>query len=145
MTSTPTKSRGAEKPWMVYKKKDGSRDKLYEPGWPGTLDDEEIERLQQALVTDPDLAYWWGWRPGMKRRAVAAIERVAMCGDPENREHNRRLVREFSRKAQEGTESQSACVKKSDNPSPPRDHGGRLKHGNLRWSGWLELVWESTR
>jgi hypothetical protein len=96
-----------EKPWDVYRKKDGSRDKLYEPGWAGELTPEETERLQQALATDPDLAYWWGWKPRMKRRAVAAIERVAAHGDPENRGHNVKLVREVGRRAKADTESAS--------------------------------------
>jgi hypothetical protein len=110
--TVPTKSRGAEKPWMVYKHKDGSRDKLYEPGWAGELIPEEIERLQQALTRDPDLSYWWGWRPGMRRRAAVAIERVACYGDPESRSVNVALVREFSRRPKLGDECDSAKVKK---------------------------------
>ena len=147
MVNPATKTRGQDKPWMVYKKSDGSRDKLYEPGWAGTLDDDEVERLQQALAADKDLAYWWGWRPaGMKRRAVAAIERVAMYGDPDNRSHDVKLVREFSKKAQQGNESPSSCVKKSVDPGSARLlDGGRLNRGKLRCCGWLALVWESRR
>src|SRR5918996_5174749 len=99
MTNTLPKPKDESKPWDVYKNPDGSKNKLYQPGWPGELTPEETERLQQALATDPDLAFWWGWRPGMKRRAVAAIERVAMYGDPENRSHNVKLVREAGRGA----------------------------------------------
>jgi hypothetical protein len=120
MTSVPTKSCGADKPWVVYKHKDGSRDKLYEPGWEGTLDDDEVERLQQALATDPNLAYWWGWRPRMRRRAVAAIERVACFGDPEIRSVNVRLVREAGRRAKADTKSAPARVKQSNTPAPAR-------------------------
>jgi hypothetical protein len=109
---------GLGKPWMAYRKPDGSRDKLYEPGWPGELTPEELERLQDALTKDPDLARWWAWRPTMRRRAAAAIERVACYGDPESRQHNVKLVREFSRRATEGNESDSAKVKKSANPVP---------------------------
>jgi hypothetical protein len=112
--------RSQEKPWLVYHKPDGSRDKLYEPGWAGESNSEELASLQEALEKDLDLAWWWGWRRGMKRRAVAAIERVAANGDPENRAANVKLVREFSRKAQASHESASPCVKKSDSPSPPR-------------------------
>jgi hypothetical protein len=102
-----SKVRTTEKPWMIYKKSDGSRDKLFEPGWSGSLDGGEVERLQEALAKDPDLAYWWGWKPRMKRRAVAAIERVACFGDPEIRSVNVRLVREAARRAQGGSESAS--------------------------------------
>ncbi|HZA25720.1 MAG TPA: hypothetical protein VFA32_24510 [Dehalococcoidia bacterium] len=125
MVNLVTKPREAEKRWVVYKHKDGSRDKLYEPGWAGTLDDAEVERLQQALATDRDLARWWGWRPRMKRRAVAAIERVASHGDPDNRAHNVKLVREFSKKGQQGNESLSARVKKSVDPGSARPPGRR--------------------
>jgi hypothetical protein len=117
------KTRNPDKPWMTYRKPDGTRDKLYEPGWAGELTPEETERLQQALATDPDLAYWWGWRPGMKRRAVAAIERVAMYGDPENRAHNVRLVREAGRRPKAGNESSSAKVKQPVTPAPARPQG----------------------
>jgi hypothetical protein len=77
MTSVSTKSSGAERPWMVYKHKDGSRNKLFEPGWGGEITPEETECLQGALAKDPDLARWWGWKPRMRRRAVAAIERLS--------------------------------------------------------------------
>ena len=80
MVNAATKTREVQKPWEIYRKPDGSQDKLYEPGFAGTLDDDEVERLQHALATDTDLAYWWDWRPGMKRRAAAAIERVAAQG-----------------------------------------------------------------
>jgi hypothetical protein len=109
-----------EKPWDVYRKPDGTPDKLYEPGWAGTLDDDEVDRLKDALAKDPDLARWWGWRPAMKRRAVVAIERVAMYGDPENRAHNVRLVREAGRRPKAGNESSSAKVKQPVTPAPAR-------------------------
>jgi hypothetical protein len=115
-----TKPREAEKPWMLYKKGEGSRYKLFEPGYAGTLDDKELERLQQALSTDPDLARVWGWRPAMKRRAAVAIERVAMYGSPDDIALNRKLVREFSKKAQQGNESSSPRVKNTGNSRPPR-------------------------
>jgi hypothetical protein len=129
MTRVPTKSSGAERPWTVYKHKDGSRDKLYELGWAGELTPEEIDCLQDALTKDPGLAYWWGWRPGMKRRAVAAIERVAMNGAPDDRGHNVRLVREAGRRPKVDTESVLARVKKAVIPSPPR-------MGRRKVEGW---------
>jgi hypothetical protein len=105
---------------MVYRKPDGSRNKIYEPGWAGTLGDAEVELLQQALMNDDQLSYWWGFRPRLKRRAGAAIERVAMHGDPENRSHNSRLVREAGRRAKEDNESDSVKVKKQVGGSAPR-------------------------
>jgi DNA-binding NarL/FixJ family response regulator len=56
----------------------------------------------------------------MKRRAAVAIERVAYNGSPDDIALNRKLVREFSRKAPQGNESSSVCVKKSTSPAPPR-------------------------
>jgi hypothetical protein len=111
MVTTLPKPKEQTRLWMVYKKSDGSRDKLFIPGWAGELTEEETLRLQEALLADGQLAYSWGWRPGMKRRAITAIERVAMFGDPDNRSANVRLVREFSKKAQEGSESSPAKVK----------------------------------
>lgn len=108
------------KPWVLYKRKDGSRDKLYEPGYQGELTQEEIELLQDALHRDPDLAYWWGWRPGMKRRAVDSIKRVAYYGDPENRSHNVKLVREANRRAKAGSEDGTVCVTKPVTLPVPR-------------------------
>jgi hypothetical protein len=112
MANAATKARETERAWEKYRKPDGSRDKLYEPGWAGELAEEETERLQEALMSDDQLSYWWGWRPGMKRRAVAAIERVAMFGDPESRAHNVKLVREAGRRAKAGNESPTPKVKK---------------------------------
>jgi hypothetical protein len=120
MVSTSTKARDTEKPWMVYKKSDRSRDKLFEPGWAGELTEEETERLQEALMSDDQLSYWWGWKPGMKRRAVAAIERVAYFGSPESRAHNVKLVREAGRRPREGNEGGSSRVTKAGAVSPPR-------------------------
>jgi hypothetical protein len=120
MVNAATKLNGQDNPWMVYRKPDGSRDKLYEPGWAGELDSLELSKLQEALSTDPDLAYWWGWRPGMKRRAVDSIKRVAMYGDPESRAHNVKLVREANRRAKADSEDAAVCVTKAVTPPPPR-------------------------
>jgi hypothetical protein len=109
-----------ERPWMLYRKPDGSLDKIFQPGWAGELDSSELSRLQQALTTDPDLARVWGWRPSMKRRAAVAIERVAYLGAPDDIALNRRLVREFSRKPKEDHETPPSCVKKAPTPVQPR-------------------------
>ena len=126
-TATRLQGQAQEKPWEKYRGEPGWKDLI--PGYAGSLNDDQLAYIQDKLYSDPDLARWWGWRPGMKRRAVAAIERVAMYGDPDNRAHNVKLVREFSRRAPEGHESASPCVKKSDKPSPPRK-------GRKRVEGW---------
>jgi hypothetical protein len=116
-----------ERPWMVYKKKDGSTDRIFEPGWAGALGDDELDRLQKALAADPDLARVWGWRPSMKRRAAVAIERVAANGDPENIAYNRKLVRQFSKKVQEDNEGDFPKVKQSIPPAQPRPGRPRIQ------------------
>jgi len=107
-----------DKPWHQYRREPNWKD--LEPGYAGTLDDDQLAYIQERLKSDDSLSYWWGWRPGMKRRAVAAIERVAMCGSPEDRALNVRLVREFSRKPKLANESDSAKVKKDSALVSPR-------------------------
>jgi hypothetical protein len=117
-----TKARDPDKPkpWMVYKHKDGSRDKLFEPGWAGELMPEEIERLQQALHRDPDLSFWWGYRRKAKRRPVDSIKRVALHGSPESRSHNVSLARGANRRAKADSGVGDSCVTKALIPPPPR-------------------------
>jgi DNA-binding NarL/FixJ family response regulator len=116
-----------ERPWTLYKKADGSTDKLYQPGWAGSLGEDELERLQKVLAADPDLARVWGWRPSMKRRAVAAIERVAYDGSPDDIAHNRKLVRQFSKKAKEGDEAAPSKVKQPITQPPARPGRPRIE------------------
>jgi hypothetical protein len=116
-----------ERPWMVYKKKDGRVDKLFQPGWAGQLGQDELERLQQALLADADLSRVWGWRPAMERRATVASERVAYNGAPDDIAHNRKLVREFSRKPKEDNEGDSPKVKQSITPPPGRPGRPRIE------------------
>jgi hypothetical protein len=120
------------KPWRLYKKPDGTRDKLYEPGYIGTPTDEEIEQLQEALYKDDALSYWWGFRPRMKRRPEAALRRVMMHGDPDNRSHNVSLVRQSSRAGKEDAGSLDSCVTKP--VTPPSAPLGRKR----------KETWEST-
>jgi DNA-binding NarL/FixJ family response regulator len=120
-------AKDVERPWTVYKQKNGAQDRIMEPGWAGQLGRDELERLQQALATDPDLARVWGWRPSMKRRATAAIERVAVYGSPDDIALNRKLVREFSRTAQQGNERDSLKVKQSTAPAPARPGRRRIE------------------
>ena len=95
MVTAPEKPRPGkvekEKPWQRYRGEGGKN--LLEPGWAGTLDDEELVYIQEKLMADPDLSYWWGFRPGQKTRPEAAIRRVAMDGDPDHRQSNRKLAR----------------------------------------------------
>lgn len=114
-----------DKPWHQYRREPQHR--LLEPGWPGSVGDDELVYIQERLKSDDSLSYWWGFRPGMKRRSAAAIERVAMHGDPDNRSHNVKLVREFSRRAQEGNEGDSPKVKQSINPAPARPGRSRIE------------------
>jgi hypothetical protein len=116
-----------QRPWMVYKQKNGAQDRIMEPGWAGELGQDELARLQKALMNDPDLARVWGWRPSMKRRAAVAIERVASNRDPSNIAHNRKLVRERSRRPQEDNESDSPKVKQSGTPAQARPGRPRIE------------------
>ncbi len=60
--------------------------KLLEPGYWGSLEDEELEFIQKALENNPKLSFAWGFQPVQKSRAPDAIRRVAMLGDPKDRE-----------------------------------------------------------
>jgi hypothetical protein len=115
------------RPWSLYKKPNGDVDKLYEPGWAGVLGDDELERLQQALMHDPDLARVWGWRPSMRRRAAVAVARVAYHGSPDDIAHNRKLVREFSKKVKEDSKDDPPKVKQFDTPAPARPGRPRIE------------------
>jgi hypothetical protein len=79
------------RPWERYRGEPLGR--LLEPGFAGSLDDDELVYIQEKLKANPDLAYWWGWRPGQKSRAEAAIRRVAMYGDSDYRAANIKLAR----------------------------------------------------
>jgi hypothetical protein len=116
-----------QRPWMLYKKPNGSTDRIFEPGWAGELGQDELERLQQALFTDPDLARVWGFRPSLKRRAVAAVERVAAWGAPDDIALNRRLVREFNKQAEQGNESGDLKVKQLPAQAPARPGRPRIE------------------
>jgi len=67
--------------------------RLLEPGWAGSLTDEELTFIQSKLFTDAILCKQWGFRPSQKTRPEEAIRRVAMDGDPDGTAHNRRLAR----------------------------------------------------
>jgi hypothetical protein len=79
-----------ERPISIPKK---ARKRLLEPGYWGYLEEEEVEFIQAALQENPDLSYAWGFHPVQKTRSPAAIRRVAMWGDPKNREVNTKLIR----------------------------------------------------
>ncbi len=67
--------------------------KLLEPGYWGTLEEEELEFIQKALENNPKLSFAWGFQPVQKSRAPEAIRRVAMWGDPKDREINTKVIR----------------------------------------------------
>ena len=67
--------------------------KLLEPGYWGSLEDEELEIIQRALENNPKLSFAWGFQPVQKSRAPDAIRRVAMWGDPKDREINIKVIR----------------------------------------------------
>jgi hypothetical protein len=83
-------------PWHQYRGEPNWR--LLEPGWGGTLDDDELQFIQCKLQADPSLAFVWGFRPGQKTRSEAAVRRISMWGDPDCRGTNVRLAR--TRKAE---------------------------------------------
>ena len=66
--------------------------KLLEPGYWGSLEDVELEIIQSALQNNPKLSFAWGFQPVQKSRAPDAIRRVAMWGDPKDREINTRVI-----------------------------------------------------
>ena len=57
------------------------------------VEDGELSFIQQALLKDPTLSAWWGFRPRSKRQPIEAIRRVAMDGNPDNQSENRYLAR----------------------------------------------------
>jgi len=70
-----------------------ARRKLLEPGYWGSLEEEELEFIQSAHQRNPKLSFAWGFQPVQKSRAPAAIRRVAMWGDPKDREVNTKVIR----------------------------------------------------
>jgi len=78
--------------------------KLLEAGWGGELDDPELAYIQQKLFEDNRLAYSLGFAASLKTRPEASIRRVAISGDPIQREVNLRLAR--PRKAFSGQQDQ---------------------------------------
>jgi hypothetical protein len=79
------------RPWHAYRSEPNR--KLLEPGWAGSLDDDELGYIQEHLKADDKLSFAWGFRPGQKMRSEAAIRRIAMHGDPDCRATNVKLAR----------------------------------------------------
>jgi hypothetical protein len=73
------------RPIAISKK---ARRQLLQPGYWGYLEEEEVEFIQAQLQENPDLSYAWGFQPVQKTSSPEAIRRVAMWGDPKNREVN---------------------------------------------------------
>jgi hypothetical protein len=91
LTSTSPKPKSPDKPWLQYRRE--AQHRLLEPGWAGSLDDEELAYILDRLKAADQLSYWCGFRPKAKRRSIEAIRKVSQSGDPEIRSHNSRLVR----------------------------------------------------
>lgn len=112
------------KPWYKYRLKDGGTterpNKLLEPGYAGDLTPEELAYVQAKLLEDSALAFWWGFKPSAKRRPEEAIRRVAMKGDPDNRNENVRLVRGVSRRPHLERDSPVSDITE-DFPPPPAE------------------------
>ena len=83
----------------------GAKRKLLEPGYWGYLEDVELEFIQSALQNNSRLSYAWGFQPVQKTRASDAIRRVAMSGDPKDREVNTKVIRGNSRKPTVGKDA----------------------------------------
>ena len=58
-----------------------------------SLDFDGLEIIQRALENNPKLSFAWGFQPVQKSRAPDAIRRVAMWGDPKDREINTKVIR----------------------------------------------------
>ncbi len=67
--------------------------KLLEPGYWGSLEDEELEIIQSALQNNPKLSFAWGFQPVQKSRSPDASRRVAIWGDPKDSEIKTKVIR----------------------------------------------------
>ncbi len=86
----PRNKEQARKPISLSRK---VKRRLLEPGYWGYLEEQEIVLIQVTLQETPDLFDRWGFHPVQKTRSPAAIRRVAMWGDPKDREVNTKLIR----------------------------------------------------
>jgi hypothetical protein len=80
-----------DRPWHTYRNEPNW--KLLEPGYAGSLDDDELAYIKEHLKAGDRLSFAWGFRPGQKMRSEAAIRRIAMHANPENRATNVKLAR----------------------------------------------------
>ena len=79
--------------------------KLLEPGYQGELLPEELAFIAERLRADRRLRIAWGfYGPGQRRVSQEGVRAVAMHGDPDDREHNRRLVASTRNMARKGTQ-----------------------------------------
>jgi hypothetical protein len=96
-TTLPTLQR--DKPWFKYRTEASGtgqgllRWKLLEPGWGGSLGDDELALIVKHLEQDAALRLWWGMKPSWRRIPEEVVKRVAMEGDPDDQAVNRRLAR----------------------------------------------------
>jgi hypothetical protein len=109
------------RPWDRYKGEKDWKDLI--PGFAGGLDDEQLQRIQTALVNDDSLSFWWGYRPSTKRRTEASIRKVAMMGSDEVRYVNARLVRESVVRRANGDNKSAAPRVTYPSKLPPAPRG----------------------
>ena len=112
MVATLPQPKEQERPWRKYQGEPDWKDLI--PGYAGSLDDDQLARIQEALRRDDALSYWWGFRPGQKTRSAEAIRRIAMSGNPEVRAENVKLARtqKVLRRSFPGHESPSVSTRK---------------------------------
>jgi hypothetical protein len=79
------------RPWRRYRKE--KHWKLLQPGWAGTLDDDELAYILAHLKADEKLQIWWGIPPRWKSLPEEVIKRIAIAGSDEDQGHNRKLAR----------------------------------------------------
>ena len=99
---------------MITTREGKTRIRPWEQYQGNVVEDGELSFIQQALLKDPTLSAWWGFRPRSKRRPIEAIRRVATDGNPDNQSENRYLARMRSEPASPGSEEPvSATIKQS--------------------------------
>ena len=103
---TWSKIRQAERPWPEWDREldpelwDDHEQSFIEPGWAGVLLPGQAEYIRGVILRKipnrhrrSDIRSWWGFRRGSGHYVSgAAIREVAMWGDPDDKEHNARLV-----------------------------------------------------
>ena len=56
--------------------------KLLEPGYWGSLEDEELEIIQRALENNPKLSFAWGFQTGTEKQSSRCYSESGHVGRP---------------------------------------------------------------